>query len=102
MSEHIFTLKGRQKHYKNLKTMSKLFGCQVISYTYFKKEKLYHIHFQKNYHHYWEIVGNNSSPTSIKSNPTLECISEGQSSPLQLIFEIKLYFSHYILSDDIS
>lgn len=50
MSEHIFTLKGRQKRYKNLKTMNKLLGCQVISYTYFKKEKLYHIDFQKNYH----------------------------------------------------
>jgi len=80
MSEHIFTLKGRQKHYKNLKTMSKLLGCQVISYTYFKKEKLYHIHFQKNYHHYWEIVGNNSSLTSDKSNLILNFISEGQPS----------------------
>ena len=32
------------------------------------------------------LVGNNPSPTSAKSNPTLEYISEGQPSPLKLVF----------------
>jgi len=40
-------------------------------------------------------VGNNLSLTSAKSNPTLEYISEGQPSPLELAFEVELGLSHY-------
>jgi len=40
-------------------------------------------------------VGNNLSPTSAKSNPTLEYISEGQPSSLELAFGVELGFSHY-------
>jgi len=42
-----------------------------------------------------ERVGNNPSLTSAKSNPTLEYISEGQPSSLELAFEIELGLSHY-------
>ena len=43
-------------------------------------------------------VGNNSSPTSTKNNLTLEFITEGQPSPLELTFGVELGLSYYITS----
>ncbi|KAH1135489.1 hypothetical protein GLYMA_05G205533v4 [Glycine max] len=43
------------------------------------------------------IVENNRSPISAKSNLTLEYISEGQPSPLELAFGVELDLSHYTL-----
>ena len=45
---------------------------------------------------YIEIVGNNPSLTSAKSNSTLKYISEGQPSPLEQAFGIELGLSHYL------
>ena len=40
-------------------------------------------------------VGNNLSPTYAKNNPTLEYISEGQPSSLELAFGVELGFLHF-------